>query len=779
MVTLAAIVLLVGFVALYLFALHRERSLALLVSDLRISEQTFRRMGEQSLDAIIMVDANSNVTYWNPAATQMFGYAPAEIIGRSVHEVLAVERYREKAATGFNRFQATGEGEVLGKVTELAALRKDGTEFPIELSLSPMLSGNARNAIGIARDITERKLAAGQLHRRDLILKATTGIALELLATEKIDTSMPRLLAVLGEAVGADRVVMLENHRTPDGTLLVRLCSAWNSPGFEADFRISDLASNPATAALVKDFLCALPGVNVFTATPRTMPGEAGAFLRKLNVRSILLAPIPVPGEEGTWGYLGIEDCHAEREWESAEKDTIKVLAEIIAAVINRERSRAELAEAERIVENSTSVLFRLKGDDPSLPLTYISENVSRWGYTPAQFTDSPTFYLSTVHPDDQQRVYQWIAGFLAGDACASSLEFRVRFADGTYRWFENRLSIIRNESGQICSVEGIVNDTTERKEAEEGLSFANILLTTVIQSSPDGILVVDKDGRILSLNKRFLEMFEVPPELASMKDRSRVLEQVMPKLKNPEAFTEHLRYADEHPEEKVHDEIEFLDDSFFDSQSTALHDLTGGYLGRIWLFRDITERERTERELLHLARTDTLTELPNRLVFVEYLDLAFAACRRGAVPFALLFLDLDLFKEVNDTLGHRVGDILLKQVAQRLVGRMRKTDVVARFGGDEFAILQSDAVDISAAASLATEIREALSEPYEIEGNQLRATASVGIAFYTSEVSDAAGVLEQADRALYLAKQEGKNRFPLLLVGTGSAGTRGPEPVR
>jgi len=160
------------------------------------------------------------------------------------------------------------------------------------------------------------------------------------------------------------------------------------------------------------------------------------------------------------------------------------------------------------------------------------------------------------------------------------------------------------------------------------------------------------------------------------------------------------------------------------------------------------------------LARTDALTSLANRRVFVERLNEAFAACRRGAKPIAVLYFDLDHFKDINDTLGHPVGDALLRQVANRVTGATRETDVVARFGGDEFAILQSDANDLSAAGALAAKIAKILAEPYLIDGNEVHITPSIGIARYTSETSGPDAMMIQADLALYRAKEEGRNCF-------------------
>ena len=160
------------------------------------------------------------------------------------------------------------------------------------------------------------------------------------------------------------------------------------------------------------------------------------------------------------------------------------------------------------------------------------------------------------------------------------------------------------------------------------------------------------------------------------------------------------------------------------------------------------------------LAQKDTLTSLANRRAFVERLNDTFAACGRGAKPFAVLYFDLDHFKEVNDTLGHPIGDALLRRVAARVTGATRETDVVARFGGDEFAVLQSDATDLTAAGGLAAKIGRILCEPYFIEGNDIHITASIGVSRYTSDVVRPDDLMIQADLALYRAKEDGRNCF-------------------
>ncbi|MDP3814517.1 EAL domain-containing protein [Pseudomonas sp.] len=174
----------------------------------------------------------------------------------------------------------------------------------------------------------------------------------------------------------------------------------------------------------------------------------------------------------------------------------------------------------------------------------------------------------------------------------------------------------------------------------------------------------------------------------------------------------------------------------------------------------DITERKLAEEKIALLARTDGLTGLANRATFIERLRQTFAAAERGAPSFAIFYLDLDHFKEVNDSLGHPVGDLLLQEVARRIGSCTRESDLVARLGGDEFAIVQANMGEPANAGTLAEKIQSTLAQAYSLNGNQLRISASIGICPYAPGSTSADAMLTQADLALYRSKEEGRNQY-------------------
>jgi diguanylate cyclase (GGDEF)-like protein/PAS domain S-box-containing protein len=201
-------------------------------------------------------------------------------------------------------------------------------------------------------------------------------------------------------------------------------------------------------------------------------------------------------------------------------------------------------------------------------------------------------------------------------------------------------------------------------------------------------------------------------------------------------------------------------DGSFIYIEANSLPILEDGeVVGIQAIFRDITERKKIELELQHMATHDYLTDLPNTRLFLEHLDKALSRAKRSNLFVALLYVDLDGFKQVNDTYGHSVGDHLLRMVADRLAGNVRKSDIVSRLGGDEFAVLMTDLQNLQSVDVLAERLQREMQAPFSVDGTITALTVSIGISTFPADTQEAATLIRNADRAMYYSKSLGKNR--------------------
>ncbi len=196
------------------------------------------------------------------------------------------------------------------------------------------------------------------------------------------------------------------------------------------------------------------------------------------------------------------------------------------------------------------------------------------------------------------------------------------------------------------------------------------------------------------------------------------------------------------------------------EDSASPIHDKNGGVIGAVMVAHDVTVARDLSDKLARVALHDTLTDLPNRVLFADRLEQALMRSQRTGNSVSLLFVDLDRFKPVNDSLGHGVGDRLLQAVAKRLLTCVRSSDTVSRYGGDEFIILLAEVTHAHDATVCATKIIAAFNTPYDIDGNTLQISASVGIASYPGDASDAETLLRHADLAMYQAKYKGRNDY-------------------
>jgi diguanylate cyclase (GGDEF)-like protein/PAS domain S-box-containing protein len=487
----------------------REREQAL--QSLGVSEKKFRTITDTAQDAIVMVDNEGKVTLWNPAAEKIFGYTAEEASGQDVHTWLTTPEYRDKYKRGWPKFRETGQGPVIGDTFEIQARTKHRGFIPLEISVSSAYLQGRWHAVGILRDITERKAMEKSVKEDRKVLRV-------------VDRTLSSFIA------GADR-------RTAFDTVLVELLKLTGSQyGFLQDCRVDD---------------------------------EGKPYMQALAISNIAW-------NEETRKYY---DDNAPDGFKFYDYDGLNAAAVVTGEVV---------------IANDPASHPRSKG-------------------------------LPEGHPP--------LNAFLG-------------------------IPLKRGET--VIGTIGLANR---------------------------------KGGYDDAIVKR-LELF----------------------------WSAIAEVIEAHQSDEA--------------------------------------RRKSELRMEHMANYDELTGLPNRTLFRERLKYAAARAKRYEERFSLLLLDLDHFKDVNDTLGHPVGDALLAAVGARLKSAIRESDVVARLGGDEFAILELNLENANDAARYAQRLMDLLAQPFVIDDHQIHTDASIGIAIYAPDDSDPTHLLSQADTALYRAKAEGRRGY-------------------
>ena len=303
--------------------------------------------------------------------------------------------------------------------------------------------------------------------------------------------------------------------------------------------------------------------------------------------------------------------------------------------------------------------------------------------------------------------------------------------------------------------------ELNERRQAESRIEQSLSLLRATLDATADGIVAVDNGQRVESFNARFLEMWHIPPEAIGGLHAREITVLMARQLMAPDAFIEMARHfdADVGADAERCEVLDLNDGRILECYSRPRR-IGEQIVGRVWSFRDITERRQAETRLAYMANYDSVTGLPNRHLLRERLDRAIKHEARSHRHLAIMFLDLDNFKSINDTLGHDVGDRVLQVVANRLLACLRESDTVARIGGDEFTVLVEDMTTMESIAALAQQIIDSLSLPFPLDGREMFCTVSVGIAIYPDDSESLDGLMKSADSAMYRAKEQGRNTY-------------------
>ena len=357
---------------------------------------------------------------------------------------------------------------------------------------------------------------------------------------------------------------------------------------------------------------------------------------------------------------------------------------------------------------------------------------------------------LGNFHGDPVQYCAEILADVTTGKTTGKTMEL----SDG-------RVIALINQplagGGWVCTHQ----DVTELKRREHELNVQNMRFVAALENMSHGLAMFDRERRLVICNERFVALYGLPPELSRP---GTTLEQI---LQHRLASGSHVGEGQDFVQSRLamvargepcDSVLRLRNDRFIIVGHRPMPD--GGW---VLTHEDVTDRRRSEERIAYLARHDTLTGLANRMLFRESMEGALARVMQGEM-LALHCIDLDQFKGINDVLGHAVGDTLLKEVAGRIRSCVKDTDLVARFGGDEFAVVQVSLHSAKEAASLATRIVRELSRPYDCDGHRSPISASIGVAIAPSDGGDTDTLLRKADIAMYRAKADGRRTFCLFM---------------
>ncbi len=412
------------------------------------------------------------------------------------------------------------------------------------------------------------------------------------------------------------------------------------------------------------------------------------------------------------------------------------------------------------ITDNLVGMIYRCR-IDAIWTMEYVSEGCHKLtGYRPDELVfNNRVSYDQMTLPEDREHVGRTIRAALAANE-AFDVEYRIRRADGQIRWVLERGVGLYDQHGHLAWIEGFIQDISERMAANEALHEAVRRYRSIFEHATEGIFQTTPEGRYLNANPALARIYghASPDELvAHLHDIQRQL-YVLPQRRG-----EFVRLMQAHGVVRNFESQVYRRDGhiiWISENARAVRDVDGSVQFFEGTVVDITERKQHEAVLEHQASHDSLTGLPNRSLLRDRIEQAIVKAQRDNHLVAVVFVDLDHFKLINDSLGHHVGDRLLLEVADRLLACVRGHDSVARQGGDEFVLVLTELHEENEILAIVSRLLEIISQPWMDEGQEYGLSCSVGISCYPQDGGDPDALLRCADAAMYKAKESGRSTY-------------------
>jgi diguanylate cyclase (GGDEF)-like protein/PAS domain S-box-containing protein len=699
----------------------------------------FEGIVDNAPDTILITEAEPiglpgpRIIYANPALTAMTGYSVAEVVGktpRMFQGPLSGTETPARIRSALKSWQPVR--------AEMLNYRKDGTVFWVELSISPLCNkdGFYTHWISVQRDISVRKQLEEEL--RSAAERLT-------LATDSGSIGIWEWDVAQGGVVWDNRTRQLYDVDPADETKTYALWSDRLHPEDRsvAERELADAVAGKHRFDTSFRIIWRDGSVHHIRAIGELTQGAAGGALRMVGVNWDVTAQFAE--------NLALKEA-TKRMQLAADGGEIGILdLDLVNNLMLAD------AWASRIFGMTHSPGLRVSGDDWSL----------------------------RIHPEDRERRVRARQDAIDGIR-PYAIEYRIIRDDGGLRHIYNAASVTRDEAGNALRLTGSVQDITARiaieaelteKAAEsnrlgEALAAQNELLEVTLKSIGDAVVCTDVEGKITFSNIVADKLLGVaaheskqpaPAEIARMIEACRQDAGSLPlhgaagTMNLPADFTltrdDGCRIAVE-------------------GCVAAINDRDHREAGKVIVFRDVSAPRAIAHQVRHMAHHDTLTGLPNRLLLSERIEQAINTAPRLGQTVGVLFVDLDGFKRINDSLGHAVGDKLLKSVSSRMSDCVRLSDTVSRQGGDEFVVLLAELSEPADAGILARRLLQVVGETHSIDGHELYVTASIGVSVYPDDGRDAETLIKAADTAMYKVKDNGRHGYkffePAMNAGAG-----------
>ncbi|HUP87485.1 MAG TPA: EAL domain-containing protein [Acidimicrobiales bacterium] len=712
------------------------------------SERQLRAITASALDAMVTFRFGGEITGWNPAASALFGYEEDQILGRDI-EVLVPERLRETLDQSVRRVLMASASTAGGMVVETSVLRSDGAEIPVEVTLNTWDTNGEPFITGFVRDISKRRHAEQRLEREHRLLSLLEAVAVAANASDRLDRAAADVLGLVCRATGWElgHVLLVDDGRlVPSGI--------WN---VEVDpDRWAPLVD--ATADVVIEAGQGVSGLALATRAAQWVESGSGSALcparaaaaRTVGLRSAFGMPVLV-GEE----VAAVLELFSATPGDLSDVDFMSVMGAVgtqLGRVVERERAALLLQERTSLATLLSEVRNAFVVADPwADALDHTCEAIVR-----VLGAETARIWLSADAKGAER-------GATGGEEGRSLVRMPLLVGDEV-------VGVLGVESGSPLSpaafetLEVIGHEVAQavvRRRAVDAQEKSESRFRAVVEKASEIVSIHGPDAGVLYVSPSVEQMLGHHPDRWLGSDGLGLIHPA-------DRATARLWFVGvlqggEGPSELFECRLQHADGTWRNVEAIASNLLSDpAVLGVVMHIRDVTRQRAAEAELAHARIHDPLTGLPMRRIFHERLERALTRAERQQWSSAVLSIDVDQLRDINDRFGHDCGDRVLVEVARRLTQTIaiaeRESgifDVVARAGSDEFYLLVED-FDIAAAQALARRVQEDVGAPLEIDGEMVHLTIGVGVAIVEPGERDGEAIVAAADTALRIGKEHG-----------------------